>query len=192
MIIVEPYHIGSHFIQWQDTVTQGKGGKKWGRRTMNESIEMVGEMLVNYGRVVRLSEVFQQPLKLFKMIITSWNIRGLNNKGKQRYLKERLKKDKPKIMIVLETKISERKLKGLWNTLNPSIRSWPRMQFVALGDWIFFGILKKFGLNTRSASQEFYHINSETLAPKNGCCLQGSMGLISQEKEDLSYKSWKT
>jgi len=34
------------------------------------------------------------------MIVTSWNIRGLNNKGKQRYLKEILKKDKPSIMII--------------------------------------------------------------------------------------------
>jgi len=39
------------------------------------------------------------------MIITSWNIRGLNSKGKQRYLKERLKKDRPSIMIIQETKM---------------------------------------------------------------------------------------
>jgi len=40
------------------------------------------------------------------MIITSWNIRGLSSRGKQRYLKERLKRDKTIIMIVQETNIS--------------------------------------------------------------------------------------
>lgn len=39
------------------------------------------------------------------MIVISWNIRGLNSKGKQRYLKERVKKDKPSIMIIQETKM---------------------------------------------------------------------------------------
>jgi len=41
------------------------------------------------------------------MIITSWNIRGLNSKGKHRYLKERLKKDKPNIMLIQETKMNQ-------------------------------------------------------------------------------------
>jgi len=36
------------------------------------------------------------------MIVISWNIRGLNSKGKHRYLKERLKKDKPGIIIIQE------------------------------------------------------------------------------------------
>eukprot|EP00253_Pinus_taeda_P033576 PITA_33576 len=44
------------------------------------------------------------------MIITSWNIRGLNSKGKQRYLKERLKKDKPSIMIIQETKMKQQQI----------------------------------------------------------------------------------
>ena len=35
-----------------------KGGKKMGRRTMSETIQEVGEMLVNSGRVIPLSEVF--------------------------------------------------------------------------------------------------------------------------------------
>jgi len=47
------------------------------------------------------------------MIVTSWNIRGLNSKGKQRYLKERIKKDKPSIMIIQETKISFQQLEGI-------------------------------------------------------------------------------
>jgi len=47
------------------------------------------------------------------MIVTSWNIRGLNNKGKQRYLKERLKKDKLSIMIIQETKIRFQQLEGI-------------------------------------------------------------------------------
>jgi len=47
------------------------------------------------------------------MIVTSWNIRGLNIKGKQRYLKERIKKDKPSIMIIQEMKISSQQLEGI-------------------------------------------------------------------------------
>ena len=53
------------------------------------------------------------------MIITTWNIRGLNSRGKQRYHKERLKKDKPSIMIVHETKISEEKLKDIMENFKP-------------------------------------------------------------------------
>eukprot|EP00253_Pinus_taeda_P001856 PITA_01856 len=49
------------------------------------------------------------------MIITSWNIRGLNSRGKQRYLNERLKKEKPSIMIVQETKISTVKMREILN-----------------------------------------------------------------------------
>lgn len=41
------------------------------------------------------------------MIIRSWNVRGLNSKGKQRYLKERLKKEKPSIMLIQETKMDQ-------------------------------------------------------------------------------------
>ena len=44
----------------------GKGGKKRGRRTMSETIQEVGEMLVNSGRVIPLSEVFQSPPKLLR------------------------------------------------------------------------------------------------------------------------------
>ena len=40
------------------------------------------------------------------MKILSWNIRGLNNLGKQRYLKDKLKKEKHDIMLLQETKIS--------------------------------------------------------------------------------------
>jgi len=47
------------------------------------------------------------------MIVTSWNIRGHNSKGKQRYLKERVKKDKTSIMIIQETKISSQQLEGI-------------------------------------------------------------------------------
>lgn len=47
------------------------------------------------------------------MTVTSWNIRGLNSKGKQRYLKDRVKKDKPSIMIIQETKISSQKLEDI-------------------------------------------------------------------------------
>jgi len=41
----------------------GKGGRKRGRRTLNETIQAVGEILVNSGRVIPQSEVFQQPSK---------------------------------------------------------------------------------------------------------------------------------
>jgi len=47
------------------------------------------------------------------MIVISWNIRGLNSKGKQRYLKERLKKDKPGVIIFQETKISMQQMEGI-------------------------------------------------------------------------------
>lgn len=40
------------------------------------------------------------------MIVTSWNIRGLNSKRKHRYLKERLRRDKPSIMIIQEMKMT--------------------------------------------------------------------------------------
>eukprot|EP00253_Pinus_taeda_P010493 PITA_10493 len=39
------------------------------------------------------------------MIVISWNIRGLNSRGKQRHIKDKLKKEKPSIMILQETKI---------------------------------------------------------------------------------------
>lgn len=44
----------------------GKGGKNRGRQTINETIQAVGETLVNSGRVIPLSEVFQQPSKSYK------------------------------------------------------------------------------------------------------------------------------
>lgn len=56
------------------------------------------------------------------MTITSWNIRGLNNKGEQRYLKERLKKDRPSIMVAQETKISEWKLKVILENFKPKFQ----------------------------------------------------------------------
>lgn len=41
----------------------GKGGRKRGRRTLNETIQAVGEILVNSRRVIPLSKVFQKPSK---------------------------------------------------------------------------------------------------------------------------------
>lgn len=49
------------------------------------------------------------------MIITSWNIRGLNSRGKQRYLNDRLKKEKPIVVIIQETKISTEKMREILN-----------------------------------------------------------------------------
>lgn len=54
------------------------------------------------------------------MIITSWNIRGLNNKGKQRYLIERIKKGKPQIMLLQETKITGAKMEEILKKIKPS------------------------------------------------------------------------
>lgn len=47
------------------------------------------------------------------MIITRWNIRGLNSKGKQRYLKERVRKDKPSIMMIQETKMNHQQIQEI-------------------------------------------------------------------------------
>eukprot|EP00253_Pinus_taeda_P017343 PITA_17343 len=56
----------------------GKINRKRGRKTMNETIQTVGEVLINSG---------------------------LNSRGKQRHIKDKLKKEKPSIMILQETKI---------------------------------------------------------------------------------------
>lgn len=53
------------------------------------------------------------------MIITTWNVRGLNSRGEHRYLKERLKKDRSSIMIIQETKINEGKLKEILESVKP-------------------------------------------------------------------------
>lgn len=53
------------------------------------------------------------------MILTSWNIRGLNCKGKQRDLEARLRKDKPQIMLIQETKISRQKMEEILNKITP-------------------------------------------------------------------------
>lgn len=42
-----------------------KGNGKIGRKMMNETIQTVGEILVNSGKVIPLSEVFHQPPKKF-------------------------------------------------------------------------------------------------------------------------------
>ena len=47
------------------------------------------------------------------MKVISSNIRGLNSKGKQRYLKERLKVEKPQVMLIQEMKVSSQKLQHI-------------------------------------------------------------------------------
>jgi len=59
------------------------------------------------------------------MIVISWNIRGLNSKGKQRYLKEKLKKEKPSVMILQETKISVQQIEKLID--------WSRVHYEVMG-----------------------------------------------------------
>jgi exonuclease III len=44
------------------------------------------------------------------MKVLSWNIRGLNSKGKHRHLKEKLQAEKPQVMLLQETKVSGQKL----------------------------------------------------------------------------------
>ena len=46
-------------------IIDGKTGRKKGRRTLTESIQAVGETLVNSGRVIPLSEVFLQTPRKF-------------------------------------------------------------------------------------------------------------------------------
>lgn len=46
--------------------SSSKGGRKRGRRSISETIQEVGEMLMNSGRVIPLSEVFQLLPKLLK------------------------------------------------------------------------------------------------------------------------------
>lgn len=58
--------IGSQGTQNLGMDDNGKGGRKRGRRTINETIQAVGETLVNSGRVLSLSEVFLQPSKSYK------------------------------------------------------------------------------------------------------------------------------
>lgn len=47
---------GNHSLGMDSTA---KWGRKRGRRTLNETIQAVGEILVNSGRVIPLSDVFQ-------------------------------------------------------------------------------------------------------------------------------------
>lgn len=54
------------------------------------------------------------------MIITSSNVQGLNSRGKQRYFKDRLKRDKPGITIIQETKIAELNLKEIIKSYKPN------------------------------------------------------------------------
>ena len=48
------------------TFSDSDGNNCAAKKFVSETIQMVGEMLVNLGRVIPLSEVFQQPPKLFK------------------------------------------------------------------------------------------------------------------------------
>ena len=53
------------------------------------------------------------------MKVISWNIRGLNSQGKHRYLKERLKFEKPQVMLIQETKVSSQKLESIMQSFKP-------------------------------------------------------------------------
>jgi len=51
------------------------------------------------------------------MKVLSWNIRGLNSKGKQRHLKAKLQEEKPQVMLLQETKVSGQKLQSIIQSL---------------------------------------------------------------------------
>jgi exonuclease III len=51
------------------------------------------------------------------MKVLSWNIRGLNSKGKQRHLKEKLQAEKPQVMLLQKTKVSGQKLQLIMQSL---------------------------------------------------------------------------
>lgn len=80
-----------------------KIGKKTYERNHSNGLRNVGKFRKSRASIKGIPTTPQT----IKMIITTWNIRGLNSRGKQRYFKERLKRDKPNIMVVQETKISE-------------------------------------------------------------------------------------
>jgi len=63
--ITEDRRVGK--MEMQETQNLGMSStSKGGRRTLSETIQEVGEMLVNSGRVIPLSEVFQTPPKLLR------------------------------------------------------------------------------------------------------------------------------
>ena len=96
-----------------------EGRKKMGKKTYEQDHSNGWR---NAGKLRKISTSIRgipTTPKIVKMIITTWNIRGLNSRGKQRYLKGRLKRDKPNIMIVQETKIREQKLKDIMRKFKP-------------------------------------------------------------------------
>lgn len=57
------------------------------------------------------------------MIITSWNIRGFNSKGKKMYLAKRIKKEKCQIMLLQETKTTREKMEEILKKFKPYYKS---------------------------------------------------------------------
>lgn len=91
---------------------KGKKTYEWVHTDDRGNISKLGES----GAITR--GISTTP-KIVEMIITTWNIRFLKSRGKQRYLKERLKKYRPSIMILQETKISKRNLKEVLENYKP-------------------------------------------------------------------------
>eukprot|EP00253_Pinus_taeda_P017518 PITA_17518 len=60
------------------------------------------------------------------MKLISWNIRGINSKGKMRYLKERIQKEQFDILIIQETKVTRERFKEIAN------ENWPLVDCMAL------------------------------------------------------------
>jgi exonuclease III len=73
------------------------------------------------------------PLQLFPMKLISWNIRGLNNKGKKRLLRTKLQDHRPDIFMLQETKCSEATTTSLLQ------HCWRNLEVIALDAQGFSG-----------------------------------------------------
>ena len=70
--------------------------------------------------------VFQTTLKLFSMKLISWNVRGLNNPGKYRMIKNMIQKERPQILFLQETRCNSIALGTILT------KAWPGCQLVAV------------------------------------------------------------
>lgn len=55
----------------------------------------------------------------FSMTVISQNVRGLNNRVKQRYLQDHLKNEKPRIVLLQETKVTRERIEAMFSRMHP-------------------------------------------------------------------------
>ena len=86
-------------------------GKKRDRKKQNELLMECGKLMIDSGK----DEIPNQLLlyKSFIIKFTSWNIRGLGSKRKQRILSNRMKQEAPDMIFIQETKCSIQKIKEI-------------------------------------------------------------------------------